>query len=120
MRFLVDEDLPRSIRDLLHRYGHEAVDVRDVDLRGATDSQIAAHAQHERLCLLTGDFDFSDIRNYPPAQYPGIVVVHPDPKHATARAILALLESFLKQEALVSTIAGKLAIVQPDHIRIRR
>jgi len=45
MRFLIDEDLPRSTGDLLRRYGHEAVDVRDIGIRGAKDSQIATYAQ---------------------------------------------------------------------------
>ena len=58
MRFLVDEDLPRSTGDLLRRYKHEAADVRDLGLRGAKDHQIATHAQSEGLCLVTGDFDF--------------------------------------------------------------
>ena len=71
MRFLVDEDLPRSTDDLIRRYKHEVVNVRDIDLRGAKDSQIAAYAQSEGLCLVTGDFDFSDIRNYPPGDYTG-------------------------------------------------
>ena len=72
MRFLVDEDIPRSTDDLLRRYEHEAVDVRDIGLRGAKDPQIAAYAQSEDLCLVTGDFDFSDIRNYPPGEYAGV------------------------------------------------
>ncbi len=38
MRFLVDEDLPRSIDSLLQEYGHEAIDVRDIGLRGANDT----------------------------------------------------------------------------------
>lgn len=119
MRFLIDEDLPRSAGDLLHRFGHKAVDVRDVGLRGARDSEIAAYAKKENLCLLTGDFDFSDIRNYPPSQYAGIVVVNPDPQKATAQAILGLLESFLTQKDLLTKLSGKLAIVRPEHIRLR-
>ena len=39
---------------------------RDTELKGAKDFQIAFYAQKESLCLLTGDYDFSDIRNYPP------------------------------------------------------
>jgi len=37
MRFLVDGDLPRSTKILLQQYKHEAVDVRDINLRGAKD-----------------------------------------------------------------------------------
>ncbi len=118
MRFLVDEDLPRSTDDLLRRYGHEAVDVRDIGLRGAKDPRIAAYAQSEGLCLVTGDFDFSDIRNYPPEKYAGLVVLKL-PRTATASFILNLLESFLRQEELVSQMPGKLAIVEPGRVRVR-
>jgi hypothetical protein len=33
MRFLVDEDLPRSVAALIRSYGHEALDVRDATAR---------------------------------------------------------------------------------------
>jgi predicted nuclease of predicted toxin-antitoxin system len=118
MRFLVDADLPRSTGDLLRRYGHEAVDVRDSGLRGAKDPQIATHSQSAGLCLVTGDFDFSDIRNYPPGAYAGLVVLK-FPNTATASFILRLLESFLQQTDLVAQMAGKLAIVEPGRVRIR-
>jgi predicted nuclease of predicted toxin-antitoxin system len=119
MRFLIDEDLPRSMDALLQRYGHEAVDVRDVGLRGAKDSQIASYAQSEGLCLVTGDLDFSDIRNYPPREYTGLIILKL-PRRASASFILNLLESFLEREALVAQIPGKLAIVEAGRARIRR
>ncbi len=43
MRFLIDEDLPRSTGDLLRQYGHDAIDIRDIGLKGSKDSQIAAY-----------------------------------------------------------------------------
>lgn len=75
--------------------------MRDIGLGGAKAKQIAADAQRERLCFLTGDFDFSDIRNYPPENYSGLVI-RTIPPNATASVILSLLESFLKQDELVS------------------
>ena len=114
MRFLIDEDLPRSTDSLFRRYGHDAVDVRDVGLRGAADSEIAAYARRNGLRLVTGDFDFSDIRVYPPADCPGIVVVSPDPKGATAQAILGLLEGFLNQGELFEKLPRSLAIIRPE------
>lgn len=119
MQFLIDEDLPRSTCNLLQRYGHKGVDVRDIGLRGAKDSQIASYAQNNSLCLLTGDFDFSDIRNYPPNQYSGIIVLN-IPRDVTAIFILDLLENFLKQDKLIEELSGKLAIVEPGRIRIRK
>lgn len=118
MRFLVDADLPRATAALLDSYGHEAVDVRDIGLRSAKDSEIATYARQQGLCLLTGDVDFSDIRTYPPQQYPGLVVLK-IPRNATARYILSLLEGFLQQDHIIAMVHGKLAVVEPGRVRLR-
>lgn len=68
---------------------------------------------------MTGDMGFSDIRNYPPAQYAGFVILR-IPKDATASFILNLLRGLLKQGELVSALRGNLAIVEPERIRIRK
>jgi hypothetical protein len=70
------------------------------------------------MCLITGDFDFADVRNYPPRQYAGLVVLSV-PRGATADFILNLLQDFLKEDTLIPTLSGKLAIVEPGRIRIR-
>jgi hypothetical protein len=67
---------------------------------------------------LTGDFDFADIRNYPPPGYPGIVVLDL-PRNATAKFINAFLDRFLDEDELVRNLPGKLAIVAPGRVRIR-
>ena len=72
MRFLVDASLPCSATALLRQLGHDAAGVRDIGLRQATDDVIAAHARTNQQALVTRDFDFADIRNYPPAEYAGI------------------------------------------------
>ena len=63
MHFPIDADLPRSVGALIRSYGHNATDIRDIGMRRALDATIAQHAQREGLCLLTGDFDFSDVEN---------------------------------------------------------
>lgn len=118
MQFLVDEDLPRSIHALLQRYNHASKDVRDIGLRGAKDYQVAAYARSNGLCLLTGDLDFSNVQNYPPGEYAGIVVLRL-PGTATASFILSLLESFLQQKDIVTKMPGKMAIVELGRVRIR-
>jgi hypothetical protein len=118
VRFLIDADLPRSTAALLRRYGHEPMDVRDVGLGGAEDPVIAARAQAETACLLTGDFGFADIRNYPPGDYAGIAVLEL-PKHATADFILKLIENFVGQPEVLRKLPGRLAIVASGRVRLR-
>ena len=87
MRFLIDADLPRSTKPLLEKYGHETIDVRDIGLGHAKDPVIARYALDYQACLITGDFGFADVRNYPPEIYRGIVVIEL-PRNASAAFIL--------------------------------
>jgi hypothetical protein len=68
--------------------------------------------------LVTGDSDFSNVRNYPPEKYAGIIVLRV-PRTATASYIINLFESFLRQKKLVAQMPGKLAVVEPGRIRVR-
>ena len=118
LRFLIDADLPRSAKTLLEKFGHEAIDVRDIGLRSAKDAVIARYAQDHQACLLTGDFGFADIRNYPPETYYGIVVLGL-PRDATAAFILHLIEEILGQSEVLARLPRKLGIVEAGRIRLR-
>jgi predicted nuclease of predicted toxin-antitoxin system len=118
MRFLVDASLPRAAATLLRQLGHDAVDVRDIGMRSATDDVIAAHARTNQQALATRDFDFADIRNYPPADYAGIVVLEL-PDDATAPQVVALLEKFVRREDWLARLPGRLAVVELWRVRFR-
>lgn len=119
MRFLVDEDLPLAVTGLLQNLGHEAENVRNVGLRGATDSKVASYALQNGLCLVTADTGFADIRNYPPSRYKGIVVLRL-PSKANSMIILEMLRSALTQENLLAELPGSLAIIESDRVRVRQ
>ena len=118
MRFLIDADLPRGSKSIFEFYGHEAIDCRDIGLRVAKDPVIASYAKENGLTLVTGDFGFANIRNYPPEEFQGIVVLEL-PRNADASVILNLLEKFLQQEAIIARLRGRLAVVRTDRIRVR-
>ncbi len=118
MRFLLDANMPRSVVGAVQRLGHEAVDFRDVGLGGADDAQIALYAKEHKLALVTRDFDFSDVRNYPPADYTGIIVLEL-PDDAIAATVVKVLESLLSQPELLAHVPGRLAIVESWRVRFR-
>ena len=118
MRFLIDADLPRDIVGLIATYAHVGIDARDVGLRHAEDSEIAAYALQDRLCILTGDWGFSDIRVYPPSQYNGIVVVGL-PVHATKSTIELAIRGLLDRPDIIALLPGRLAIVEKNRMRLR-
>ena len=63
VRFVIDEDMPRSTGVALSSEGYEVKDVRDHGYRGLGDEEIYRLAQREKAVLLTGDLGFSNILN---------------------------------------------------------
>ena len=118
MKFLVDEDLPRSAAPLLRELGYEAADVRDVGLRGASDDRIAAYARTNDFCIVTADGGFANIRQYPPGEYHGLIILDL-PTRATVPMILRLLREFFAHSDIVRDLSGRLAIVAFGRIRLR-
>lgn len=118
MHFLVDASMLRSAAALIRSRGHEATDVRDIGLGCAPDEDIAAHARANRLAILARDFDFADVRNYPPDQYAGMVVIDL-PSWATPAAILNLVDELLADAQALRDLPGRLAIIEPGRIRLR-
>ena len=118
MKFLLDANMPRSAASLLRGLGHEVEDVRDVLPNGAADATVAAHAQARQLILITRDFDFADIRNYPPKDYAGIIVLEL-PDDAIAAQVNQALRSFASRPELLARLTGRLAIVESWRVRFR-
>jgi predicted nuclease of predicted toxin-antitoxin system len=118
MKFLLDANIPRSAGGVLKGLGHEAVDVRDALPPGADDATVATLARAHHLVLVTRDFDFADIRNYPPEAYAGIVVLEL-PEDAIAERVNEVLKSFVSNEALIGRLKGRLAIVESWRVRFR-
>ena len=98
--------------------GHEAGFARDIGLAAAPDQDIAARAKTTAAALLTRDLDFADTRQYPAENYAGIVVRRL-PDDATARAIGAIVERFVREEAFLSVLKGRVAIVEVYRVRFR-
>jgi predicted nuclease of predicted toxin-antitoxin system len=118
MKFLLDANLPRSAAKLLRQFGHEVQDARNLFSDGTDDQTIAAFAKINQLILLTRDFDFADIRNYPPENYSGLVVLQL-PDDATATQVNQTLESFLSKPQFLEKLSGRLAIVEFWRVRFR-
>lgn len=118
MHFLLDANMPRSAAAVIQAAGHGCMHIRDTPLGDSSDVAIGTHARSNGLVLITRDFDFADIRAYPPDQYPGIVVLTV-PETATAATIARLVESFLAESECLAHLRGRLAIVEFGRVRLR-
>jgi predicted nuclease of predicted toxin-antitoxin system len=118
MKFLLDANMPRSAASVLRGLGHEVEDVRHVLPNGADDATVVTHARAGQLILITRDFDFADIRNYPLQNFAGIIVLEL-PDDAIAAQVNQTLQSFVSQPALLARLTGRLAIVESWRVRFR-
>ncbi|HET90028.1 MAG TPA: hypothetical protein ENN99_04695 [Chloroflexi bacterium] len=116
MEFKIDENLPVEVADLLRQVGYDAATVLEQHLEGWSDSDIASMCQEEGRVLITLDLDFADIRAYPPAQFPGLIVLrlHKQDKFYVLEAIERLIP-LLSSEPLERL----LWIVEEMRLRIR-
>lgn len=110
--------MPGAVAPTLLAIGHDAVDVRAIGLAAAADQQIAELAKVQKRCVLTRDFDFADIREYPPADYFGLVV-SAAPEGASRSIVLAMVERAMSDEELLAILTGRRVVVEPARVRIR-
>lgn len=116
MKFKIDENLPAEFADMLRSEGHDAVTVLEERLGGAPDVEIFLACKIEERALLTLDLDFADIRFYPPAESPGVIVfrIQPQDKDHLIESLRRTIP-FLQKES----VANRLWIVEENRIRIR-
>lgn len=73
MKFLLDENLPRSTAFVLRELGHDVYDVREI-LRGKRDEEIFNYAVSNDMTIITADRDFGNILRFPKI-HKGIIIV---------------------------------------------
>jgi len=116
VKFKIDENLPKAIRDLLAEAGHDAVTVLDQKMGGEPDSMVARACTEENRVLVTCDTDFGNIRSHPPAQHAGVILL------ASADQAISVLTRLIKSaipHLATERIAQRLWIVEARRIRIR-
>jgi predicted nuclease of predicted toxin-antitoxin system len=118
LKFVVDEDMPRSTTRTLKTKGYEVSDVRDCGLRGGSDEEVFKLAQREKAVLLTGDLEFGNILHFPIGSHFGIVIAHFPNELSTTDLNNKIIKAFdtLSEE----DFKGNLIILEPGKIRIRR
>ena len=108
-RFLLDENVPRTIFKLLRQKGFHVEYVP----QGIDDRTVIEIAREKNLILITRDSDFADELRYPPNSHPGIIVLHIHPSLPKVMAeSLAFVLEFVKE------LSRRITIVYNDRIEI--
>lgn len=118
LKFIIDEDLPRSTTTILIENEYDAIDIRDYNLRGKSDQEIFQFAQHNKAVLITGDIGFGNILHFPIKSHHGIVILCFPNKMSNMeinRQLIKRLKELPKED-----LHGNLIIIKPGQIKIRR
>lgn len=116
MKFLLDENFPKSAEKLLHDYGHEVVDIRGTIQQGINDFQLFDYAQQIEAILLTTDRDFYHTIPLQYSSHFGVIVIAL--KQPNRAALLSKLAWLLANEK-ISSIANKIILLRDKTYRIR-
>ncbi len=74
-KFKVDENMPAEAAAMLTQIGHDALTVPDQQMGGRADPDVAAVCRQEVEQIPLRSARTSPIFAYPPADYPGIIVL---------------------------------------------
>jgi predicted nuclease of predicted toxin-antitoxin system len=114
-RFLVDDNLPRTLVQALKVFGWQAEHTQEVGLRGRPDSEVFAYAQQHDAAIITQDQDLADRRVYPPPHAGIALVQFPQPwprlqkEQRVAQALRGLGNSSL-HDTLVIVAASQVLV----------
>ena len=113
MRFLVDENLPPAVVNLLSSRDHDVVSVGSV-YQGVSDEKLWDLAAFEDRILVTQDLDFPFDRLPRP---PGLLLIRL-PHWFLSPQIAMVVEDFVDNYN-ISQITGGIAVVSPGRVRFR-
>ena len=117
MLILIDEDLPRSLAEVLRLLNFEVEDVRDIGLRGKSDEAIFNYAQTIEAVIITGDLGFCDPNRFNLKAHAGIIILR-IPNEVSVQTTKDIVYKLLSQIEHTD-IAGRIIIIEPDRLRIK-
>jgi predicted nuclease of predicted toxin-antitoxin system len=112
---LIDQNIPKRVRDWLNQKGYVTVSLADANLRGVADSKIAEFAIKKDMAVLTQDMDFAKLYH---TLYRGkLAVILVSTKEGTAQSIIQALDTAQLRISL-KIIQNKLIIITKKRIRV--
>ncbi len=112
---LLDQNIPKRVREWLEQRGFETVILADVNLRGASDRRIAEFAARNRMAVLTQDADFAKLYHTLYRRRLGVILVNT--KEGTAQSITEAISKAQRRIDLKNT-QNNLVIVTKNRLRI--
>ncbi len=118
MNYVVDANLSPRLAGLLRDAGHDAVHVRDIGLRAASDDEIIDYAISTDRIVISHDTDFGTLLAYRELSKPSFILIRSsDPVDVDHQARLVVANLDAMSDDLE---AGAIAVFARGRLRIRR
>jgi predicted nuclease of predicted toxin-antitoxin system len=115
VRFLLDENVPRSLARSLVERGHDARLI-PAGLRGIADAKVLAHAARTRRILITLDTDFGTLVFLGRRRPPGAIVL----LRLSAVELVERVEVVIDAMESALVAEGLFVVIDRHGVRIRR
>ena len=118
MNYVVDANLSPRLAELLRDAGHDAVHVRDIGLRTASDDEIIDYAISTDRIVISHDTDFGTLLAYRELSKPSFILIRSsDPVDVDDQARLIVANLDAMSDDLET---GAIAVFARGRLRIRR
>ncbi|MCX5885133.1 MAG: DUF5615 family PIN-like protein [Proteobacteria bacterium] len=72
--FLLDENIPFALLDLLEERGYNATHLKKIGKQGIKNGDVYHISEDQRMWIVTRDADFQNLRNFYTYKIPGIIL----------------------------------------------
>jgi predicted nuclease of predicted toxin-antitoxin system len=109
LKFLLDENIPKSVRRLLESKGLSV----EYTTKGIVNGKLASVAKEKEAVLVSRDSDFINNSLFPPEEFFGIIVfvIHPPKAEKLVRALTLILSE-------ASEFKGRLFIAEEERFEV--
>jgi predicted nuclease of predicted toxin-antitoxin system len=118
VRFLLDQNVSSKVVDLLGGAGHDAIHVRAIGMREATDAAVLDRAAAEGRVIVTGDSDFGTLLAQSRANYPSVLFLRRVQGQRSVQQAALILDNL--SAVTEDLTAGALVVCTDTFIRVRR
>jgi predicted nuclease of predicted toxin-antitoxin system len=110
VKFLVDENMPRSLAEKIAELGFEVQDVRDIGLASHPDEEVMQMAIAMDAIIITGDRLFADPRGWPEDFLAGVIFITL-PEGTSVKVIIAKILDLI-QTRKPESLLGAYTVVE--------
>ena len=118
MRFLLDQNLPPMLVDLLTDAGHDVVHVQCLGMHAASDGEIVQVAVDTDRVIVSADTDFGDLLASSNEARPSILLLRRQDRRRAVELAALILANF--DEVSEDLAIGAIVVLGQRRIRVRR